>query len=105
MRKTKLVFVMAIAFALPLANIAAEYAAADTPSPSGSSSSNSPSSVRGEEGPATTVTFDEVDTNHDGYISAEEAKRSATALAEFKRLDTNHDGKISRDEWKAGGMP
>jgi EF-hand domain pair len=43
--------------------------------------------------------FKELDTNHDGYISRQEARRSADVTARFKQLDANRDGKISVDEF------
>lgn len=46
--------------------------------------------------------FKQLDTNHDGYISREEAKRSATVSAKFDQLDANHDGRISVDEYVKG---
>jgi hypothetical protein len=41
--------------------------------------------------------FDQLDRNHDGFISREEA--SGTNLAkDFDKLDTNRDGRLSPDE-------
>lgn len=52
-----------------------------------------------------TPLFDELDTNHDDYLTAEEARRSAAVTARFKELDTDHDGKVSVDEYKKGMQP
>lgn len=46
--------------------------------------------------------FEQLDVNHDLYITKEEAKRSADVTARFAKLDINHDGKISADEYKNG---
>jgi Ca2+-binding EF-hand superfamily protein len=44
--------------------------------------------------------FAQMDSNHDGRISAQE--NAAGAQAMFMRMDTNHDGKLSADEMAAG---
>jgi len=62
--------------------------------------------------------FQEVDTNHDGFISAAEmevqqskelqafqAAQRAKVQAEFKALDTNKDGQLSLQEFSAGVAP
>ena len=54
--------------------------------------------------------FDEIDTNHDNQITAEELRayhekmrgeHEKTRGEHWKKLDTNGDGKISKDEAKA----
>ena len=42
----------------------------------------------------------QLDTNHDGKISAAEFR--APQLAEFNRLDANHDGVVSPAELTGG---
>lgn len=50
--------------------------------------------------------FNQLDSNHDGYVSKEEAKRSAGVTASFDSMDSNRDGAISASEFsKAQGKP
>ena len=44
--------------------------------------------------------MDQMDTNHDGMISA--AEHAAHAKMMFDKMDANHDGMISKDEMAAG---
>ena len=44
--------------------------------------------------------FEELDTNHDGYLIPEEA--AYMKPASFKSSDTNHDGKLTVEEFIAG---
>ena len=61
------------------------------------------------------VEFNGLDTNHDGYVSAQElaagiAAQRAKLIAEirqrrsaaFDAMDVNHDGQLTRDEFLAG---
>ena len=43
--------------------------------------------------------FDELDKNHDGYISRDEGKDAEELNTRFTELDTNNDNKLSRDEY------
>lgn len=45
--------------------------------------------------------FDELDRNHDGYVSRDEAKDAAELHTRFTELDKNNDGKLSREEYNA----
>jgi Ca2+-binding EF-hand superfamily protein len=47
--------------------------------------------------------FSQLDTNHDGAVSREEATAAAQARVDkmFANLDTNHDGLITQDELRA----
>src|SRR5262245_12292351 len=47
--------------------------------------------------------FSQLDTNHDGAVSKDEATANAQARVDkmFARLDTNHDGLITQEEIKA----
>ena len=52
-------------------------------------------------GPTRTSRFDELDRNHDGYISRDEAKDAPELNTRYSELDVNNDGKLSRDEYNA----
>lgn len=72
--------------------------AADTPS--------SPSKAAPSKAPAAAMPpVDVLDTNKDGFISLEEAKKSATISKRFKELDLDRDGKLSQTELKALNSP
>lgn len=43
--------------------------------------------------------FNQLDSNHDGYVSKDEAKRSADVSTRFDSIDINLDGKISPSEF------
>ncbi len=43
----------------------------------------------------------QLDTNHDGVISKEEAKKSSTVSKRFNQLDKDNDGKLSATELNA----
>lgn len=45
--------------------------------------------------------FKELDTDKDGQVTRDEAKRSADATARFGEIDSNRDGRLSPAEWKA----
>lgn len=68
----------------------------------GSNNSNAAttSTARNDSSSATAQTkFDQLDTNHDGSISKEEAQASNSLKAEFSRLDSNKDNKLSMTEF------
>src|SRR5258706_8913423 len=70
-------------FALPMATSAADDMAAD-------------------KNPATGMTrgdrFDQLDKNHDGFISRDEGKDAEELNTRFSELDTNNENKLSREE-------
>ena len=45
--------------------------------------------------------FKTLDTNHDGYIEANEAKQAPEVARNFQILDANGDGRISKEEYQA----
>jgi len=58
--------------------------------------------------------FNKLDTNHDGYISKEEANADSQLTDDWENADTNSDGKINAAEFSAfeeymepepGGLP
>lgn len=49
--------------------------------------------------------FKELDRNHDGYVTKEEAKRSAEVTARFNELDADRDGRIAAAEFTKGMQP
>ena len=44
--------------------------------------------------------FEQLDGNRDGFVTKDEAKRSADVTARFKELDADRDGRISAAEFK-----
>jgi Ca2+-binding EF-hand superfamily protein len=50
--------------------------------------------------------FSQIDTNHDGAISKEEALAAAQARIDkqFAKVDTNHDGLITQEELRAAAQ-
>lgn len=47
------------------------------------------------------ASFDQIDTNGDGYISQSEWKQSGAFQVDESRLDTNNDGRLNRSEFAA----
>jgi hypothetical protein len=54
-----------------------------------------------EEQPASTMTFDDLDTNHDGYISQTEAKVRKDLVKGWKTADQDQDNKLDLSEFSA----
>mgnify|MGYP001325391287 FL=1 len=63
-----------------------------------------PKAPMGTPNPASAA-FDRADTNHDGKLSAQEAKALPVIGNRFEQLDTNHDGALSREEFDDGAKP
>lgn len=47
------------------------------------------------------ASFEDLDTNHDGQISIDEAKKAPEVSKGFVRADTNQDGKLDAAEFAA----
>ncbi len=82
--------------ALPLAAIAA-----DATPPGGTTPGSAPTAG----GDATPPMFKELDSNKDGYVSRDEAKRSAEVTARFSELDKDRDGRLTVSEFRTGTQP
>jgi len=83
--------------AVPLAALAAEPYQSPTQSANDTMAADPPGA-----GKAEAPLFKQLDVNHDGYVTKDEAQRSADITARFSQLDANHDGKISVDEFTKG---
>lgn len=55
-----------------------------------------PNAINTVSEPTKPTRFDEIDTNHDGFVSREEF--TASEKKRFAEFDTNHDGKIDAKE-------
>ncbi|MCG2578697.1 EF-hand domain-containing protein [Dechloromonas sp. XY25] len=84
--------------ALPLAAMAA-----DATPPGGSTPGASSTATGGDD--AIPPMFKELDANKDGYVSRDEAKRSAEVTARFSEMDTDRDGRITVSEFRKGTQP
>jgi hypothetical protein len=45
--------------------------------------------------------FDELDVNHDGYVSRDEARNAEELNTRFSELDRDNDSKLTRQEYNA----
>lgn len=45
--------------------------------------------------------FKQLDKDHDGQVSKDEAKAAPDVLAAFKTVDSDHNGKLSAAEWNS----
>lgn len=100
--KSKLI-VLAIAAVFPLSALAQQTPSspARTPesqSPPGSQTPNAPGAPKqyGSGGPSSGSV--NLDTNNDGFVSREEAKKSSEVSRKFNDLDKDGDGKLSTKE-------
>lgn len=87
---------------MPLGAISAEATPPSAGSPATRSAPATPAPPAAKDQPA--PIFDALDTNHDGYVTKDEAKRSADVTARFKELDTDHDGRIAASEFARDKM-
>jgi len=49
------------------------------------------------------ASFDELDSNNDGFLTKEEVMGNPAIAQNFARIDKNGDAKISPEEWKEFG--
>ena len=103
--KTKL---MAAAFIPALALAAsATYAAGDYKSPGADkmgTTTTTPAtqgSMKSGMTASTDATFDRLDVNHDGKLSASEAAADPKVHSAWKKLDVNNKGSVSKSEFEA----
>lgn len=48
-----------------------------------------------------TASFDQLDTNHRGYLKRQDLASNKQLAAKFGSCDKNHDGRITREEYDA----
>lgn len=97
--KTKL---MAAAFIPALALAAsATYAAGDYKSPSADKMGTTQGSMKSGMTASTDATFDRLDVNHDGKLSASEAAADPKVHSAWNKLDVNNKGSVSKSEFEA----
>jgi hypothetical protein len=88
---------LVIALSLPAAALYAQTAPAPTQRPTPPMKMQAAPGTPGEQAePARKSPFDEMDTNHDGFVSREEFL--ASQKKRFDEFDTNHDGKTDAKE-------
>ena len=88
-----LFFLVAAALALAVGSVnAADKAKADSKASAGATSDKI-GTDKNDPG------FNNLDKNHDGYLSRTEAAASPTVSKRFKQADRNNDGKLSRSEY------
>ena len=56
------------------------------------------SSSTAQESRTSSMNFERLDKNSDGYVSRDEARGNKNLESSFKGLDKNNDGKLSRSE-------
>lgn len=82
-----------------------------TPSAPAQTTGRSPTTASGDvKAPmaapqSASAAFERADTNHDGKLSAQEARALPAIGNRFKQLDTDHDGALSREEFDEGAKP
>ena len=92
--ESRFISIIALAGALALPFAATAAGTSSTPSSPPSEASASSSSV-----------LKSLDTNHDGFVSRDEAKKSTDIDKRFGQLDLDRDGKLSQAELNAAGSP
>ena len=92
--ESRFISIMALAGALALPLAATAQGTSPTPSSPPSSSSAGSASV-----------LKSLDTNNDGFVSRDEAKKSTDIDKQFSQLDLDRDGKLSQAELNTAGSP
>ena len=100
--KSLIAAAVAAVFALPLSVNAAGTEKSGTPS-AGTGSSADKSGMSGNGGAASSMK--RLDTNKDGSVSREEAKKDTNISKRFSELDKDNDGKLSTTEMNASQAP
>jgi EF hand len=93
-------WLIAAAFALPVAAYAGGDKASSASSGSGAAASATGGTASASASTDGSAMFKALDKNNDGFISREEAKGSPHEK-DFDKLDKNQDGKLSREEHQA----
>ena len=62
---------------------------------------NAPGAVEQQGSGQESADFSQLDTNHDGYISPDEARANSDLESGFSQADTNKDGEIDQSEFSA----
>lgn len=95
--RTRLATLCVVLATLPLGAIAADPAPATGGMPAPAAT---PAPGAAPAGAQAAPIFEQLDGNRDGFVTKDEAKRSADVTARFKELDADRDGKISAAEFK-----
>jgi len=66
-----------------------------------SAAGDMPADKKAATGASRDARFDELDKNHDGFISRDEGKDAEELNTRFSELDVNNDNRLSRDEYNA----
>lgn len=98
LNKTLIAAAIAALFALPMAATAAEKSSGPSATSSGASSADKSGSA-GNGGSASMMK--RLDTDKDGSVSRDEAKKDSNISKRFKELDKDNDGKLSATELNA----
>lgn len=93
--RTRLATLCVVLAALPLGAIAADPAPATSGTPAAATTPGTTAA-----GAQAAPIFEQLDSNRDGVVTKDEAKRSADVTARFKELDADRDGRISAAEFR-----
>jgi hypothetical protein len=88
-------YIALLAAALASSAALAQQEPQNPPAAPNAATSPAPASVS----PGLAQIFDQLDTNHDGKLSQEEAQAAPTVSTNFAAADRDHDGTVSKDEF------